>query len=253
MSDTLLTIKEVSLKLGVHWQTVRNYIQKNQLKAYKIGRTLRVQKEDLEAFIKNLEKNEKSYVEIEKRYLLHDATKLSHRLLELGGTVAYQAHIIDHYFLPANIRNQKQHDIWFNEKRGCGVRIREQDNGYTGKVITSLETKRLTESLDHTLLIEAETDIESYDTCKRVLEMMDLKEFLTIDKNRVMYKLNEFKIALDDIKGFGAGVELEIATFTSQTEALKKLEELAETLHLHKKDLIKRSLTTLSMLKLARF
>src|SRR5436190_1638848 len=129
MSDTLLTIKEAARKLGVHWQTVRNYIQKEQLKSFKFGRTIRIQKGDLDEFIKNLDTNNKSYIEIEKRYLLHNQKQFVQTLLDLDAEVTYQAHIIDHWFVPAHIRSLKQADYRYNEQRGCGIRLREQDNG----------------------------------------------------------------------------------------------------------------------------
>ena len=253
MSDTLLTIKEVSQKLGVHWQTVRSFIQKNKLKSYKLGKSVRVQKSDLDSFIQNLTNTTQSALEIEKRYLIQDITKFAKILLDEGGIISYQARLVDHWFLPAHIKSMSQHDVWFNKKRGCSIRIREQDNGYTGKIITSMETKRLTDSLDHTMLLEADVSIDNYEKGKRLLEMMDLKEFLTIDKNRVMYKLDEFKIAIDDVKGLGTGVELEISTYEDLPQALKRLAEMADRLHLSKNNLLEKSLTVLAMQKLATF
>lgn len=53
MEDKTLTIREAVAYLKIHWHTVRNYINKNQLTAVKIGRTIRVSLADLQKFDKN--------------------------------------------------------------------------------------------------------------------------------------------------------------------------------------------------------
>ncbi len=51
MITNLLTIREVSAILKVHWQTTLEYIRKKKLKAVRIGRGYRVDEKDLQAFI----------------------------------------------------------------------------------------------------------------------------------------------------------------------------------------------------------
>lgn len=46
------SVKEIANKVGVHPNTVRNWIESGDLKAYKLGRVLRIKKEDFEAFAK---------------------------------------------------------------------------------------------------------------------------------------------------------------------------------------------------------
>jgi len=51
MDDKLFTIQEVANRLGIHWQTVRNYIKNGNLPAVKFGRNVRVSSNKLDDFI----------------------------------------------------------------------------------------------------------------------------------------------------------------------------------------------------------
>src|SRR3989338_6429430 len=166
----MLTIKEVANRLGVHWQTVRNYIDKKELKSYKVGRLVKVKEEDLENFLskQNDTKDEKYNIEIELRYFVENRKSLEKKILDIGGIVNYHGHIIDHWFIPNHIK-----------KRGTGIRIREQDNGYTGKITTSLEAKKLTSAMNHNTFLESEISVENYQQTRDFLELLDRKEFIT--------------------------------------------------------------------------
>lgn len=52
------TIKEVAEIVGVHSNTVRNWIDSGDLKAYKLGKVIRIRKEDLETFAKEIDGRE---------------------------------------------------------------------------------------------------------------------------------------------------------------------------------------------------
>lgn len=238
--------------MGVHWQTIRNYIDRGDLKAYKVGKLVKIEEQDLEQFIKGESKTEEK-LEIELRYKLKDRQKLEKRLAEFGAKVVYQAHVIDHWFIPINIRNNEQQIEWFDKKRGCAVRVREQDNGYTGKITVSMETKRMNAAMNHNSLLEAEVTIDSFENGRKLLEMMDRKEFITINKNRVVYKYQNFKICIDDIKGYGVGAELEIGEVKNREKALVEIKHLASKLGLHERDRLEKSMTTEAMLTMAKF
>lgn len=48
----LLTINEVAKMLNLHEITIRRHIKQGKLKAFKVGRKVRIRREDLEEFIK---------------------------------------------------------------------------------------------------------------------------------------------------------------------------------------------------------
>ncbi|MGE6604872.1 helix-turn-helix domain-containing protein [Lysinibacillus fusiformis] len=48
-----LTVKEVSQRIGVTEKTVRSYIEKGELKAYKLGTSWKITEENLQTFIES--------------------------------------------------------------------------------------------------------------------------------------------------------------------------------------------------------
>jgi excisionase family DNA binding protein len=52
MEQEYYTVEEIALKLRVKVYTVREWIRKKELPAYKVGRDYRVKKEDYEEFLK---------------------------------------------------------------------------------------------------------------------------------------------------------------------------------------------------------
>lgn len=49
----MLTLKEVSERLGLHINTVRRYVDKGMIPAAKFEKAIRVDEKDLEKFIEN--------------------------------------------------------------------------------------------------------------------------------------------------------------------------------------------------------
>jgi len=52
MEQEYYTVEEIAQKLRVQVYTVRGWIRKKELPAYKVGRDYRVKKEDYEEFLK---------------------------------------------------------------------------------------------------------------------------------------------------------------------------------------------------------
>lgn len=50
--NELLTVEQVAKLLQVHWQTVLNYIKGGKLRAVRLGKGYRIEKEELDNFIK---------------------------------------------------------------------------------------------------------------------------------------------------------------------------------------------------------
>lgn len=254
MSDNLLTIPEASKLLKVHYQTVRNYIKQGKLPSFKVGKTVRVKHSDVLQMLQQT-KAKKPLNELEMRFLCNRREKIEKVLLNKGAKVVYMGHIIDHWFVPNYIKNLKQKDEYYDSGKGFGLRVRQQDNGYTGKITTTLEVKRLVTPYKHEHCIEGEIDINSYEETRNLLNLMNFKEFLTIDKDRLVYKYNNnLKVVIDDIKDFGTGVEIEMITSKAKDEVWGVLQKTAKELTLNlKTELVEKSVTYLAMKKLANF
>jgi putative molybdopterin biosynthesis protein len=52
LEDEFLTVEEIAKRMKVKPFTVRDWIRKGELPAYKVGRTLRVRTEDFTEFLK---------------------------------------------------------------------------------------------------------------------------------------------------------------------------------------------------------
>jgi excisionase family DNA binding protein len=51
--DEWLSVEEIAQTLKMDVETVRNWIRRKQLKAYKFGRDYRIRREDFDIFVKN--------------------------------------------------------------------------------------------------------------------------------------------------------------------------------------------------------
>ena len=51
MAQTWLSVEGIAKELNVSEETVRNWIRRGQLKAYKFGRDFRIKREDYDAFV----------------------------------------------------------------------------------------------------------------------------------------------------------------------------------------------------------
>jgi predicted adenylyl cyclase CyaB len=253
IGDNLLTVKEASEYLKVHWQTVRNYIRKGNLKSAKVGRNLRIRQSEVERFIKRKSRSQ-DRVEIEIRFIIKNRKKLEKRLFDLGAKLTYHSHVIDHWYNPAFIKNMKQKEEFYDSAKGYGLRIREQDNGYTGKVQTSLEVKKLLIPNKHDTCLEAEIDISDYEEANSLLRLMNYREVIKIDKDRVVYKHKDYKIVIDDVKDFKTGVEIEILTDQKREKIIPRLKILAKKLCLDlEKEMTDKSITYMAMKKFRKF
>jgi predicted adenylyl cyclase CyaB len=253
MNDKLLTIPETAAYLKVHWQTIRNYLKEGSLQGVKVGKNVRILESSLEAFLKN-EKAKKELHEIEIRFTTDKRHLIEGKLLKIGACLIYQGHVVDHWFVPNEIKNMTEKNEWFDSAKGYGLRIREQDNGYTGKIVTSLETKRLLYPYKHDTCLETEIDVSNYEEIKRVLSAMNLKEFCELDKNRTVYKYKDAKVVIDDIKNFITGIEIEKMTERNREEVIPELEGIAKEIGLDiNAEITDKSITYQYMLEFAKF
>ena len=199
-------------------------------------------------------KSGKQKHEIEIRFATNKRTLIEEKLLKIGAKIAYHGHIIDHWFIEFKFKNLKQKDEYYESPIGYSIRIREQDNGYTGKIITSLEVKKLAFPPDHKVCLEEEIEVENYERAHNFMKLINQKEFATLDKDRLVYKYKSFKIVIDDIKNFKTGVEIEKVTDKPHEKIIVEMKKLATALGLDiKKEITDKSVTYQYMMKFAHF
>ncbi len=252
MNDHLLTIEETANYLKVHWQTVRRYIKTGILKAHKIGRFIRIQKTDVDLLIKSSDRTKEKH-EIELRYIVKDTDLVKMKLIKLGANVVYHAHVIDHWYVPNTHKNIFQNEKDFDSAKGYGLRIRQQDNGYSGEIETTLEVKRLVEPRFHDTCIEFEIEIENFERGDSLLRLMNHKKIISIDKDRLVFQYKIFKIVIDTIKNYKTAVEIEMKTSKNRKIIIPKIKKIAKELGLSEIDRTEKSLTHEAMREFAEF
>jgi predicted adenylyl cyclase CyaB len=173
----------------------------------------------------------------------------------LGAKLTNHSHIIDYYYCDKNFNSLKEQNEWFSSSNGFGIRIREIDNDYSGKINTTLEIKKLAgpDFNDHSNCLETEIDVIDFRQTERLVMMMNLKKFITIDKERFVYRLGEIKFCFDSVKGWGDGLEIEKLTDANPVKVKKELFVAAKKIGLGKTNLAEKSFTHEMMRKIARF
>lgn len=111
-------------------------------------------------------------------------------------------------------KTEYQEDIYFNSpvcdfaNTDEALRIRKtKSENYERLYITykgpKIDSKSKTRE-------EVEMEIEDENKCKKIFENLGFKEVRTVIKNRTYYKIDNFEISLDDIKGLDPYMEIEI-------------------------------------------
>ena len=59
---------------------------------------------------------------------------------------------------------------------------------------------------------EYETEVEDFNKIKEIINLLGLKELLTIHNNKTIYKTDKYEIALEEVKDLGTFLEVEYCT-----------------------------------------
>lgn len=181
-------------------------------------------------------------MEIEIRAFIDNIQEFEERVKNLGAVFDSEVHITDYYF--CDKKSTKFEQVQQDKPGSYGLRIRHFVKDNIEK--TELNCKVLEELEDHNAFHEYETEVESFEQAKLVLEKIGFKVFCILDKKRKKYKLDNCSINIEDIKGFKPAVELEIISENKENHK-EALRELLNKLGIKEKDKIEKSITFLYM------
>lgn len=255
MTDNYLSIKAAAEHLGLHWQTIRNYLKSGKLSYFKAGRAYRIPKGDIErlAVRGKTPLQRKSKVEIERRFLLTDRTKIEDKVRKLGAKLVSNTHVIDHWYVPENVTSMQANLKFYENLHGFSLRIRETQDLYANRTSTCIEVKKLIDGKNHGNCLEHDIVVDSFAEAGKLLELMNFKRIISLDKQRVIYTVGNLKLAFDSIKGLGDGLEIEINQADKFADAEKEIFRFAAKLGLKQTDVLNKSLTYLALQKMADF
>jgi adenylate cyclase class 2 len=137
-------------------------------------------------------------VEVEIQVEIENINPLA-ELLEEDGKFLFSEHQIDHYYTPAhrNFAAIKPINEW--------LRLRNSDSKYS---ITYKNWHR-DEDKKSSHCDEYETTIGDIDQIEKILNVLDFKTVVIVDKKRKAYLYKDWEIALDEVKNLGNFVEVE--------------------------------------------
>lgn len=182
-------------------------------------------------------------LEIERKRKLNSGTEsLMAQLKICGFTEAGTLHEIDTYY--------SRPDVDFMKTVEC-LRIRERDG------FAEITYKPASTSSTHTgnnIIIKPETNLPvpagDVGTAKQLLSNLEMVKLVEVNKYRRTFKSDEHPlatIAIDDIKGVGVFVEVEVMGH-SKEDGLKKLEKIEEQLCITDLEVVAKPYRDLCML-----
>jgi len=168
------------------------------------------------------------YVMIEVEVKVKSGDDVERRINSLGGMLIGVEEHIDIYF------NHSSRDFKDTDE---ALRLRKVNSHaeltYKGPRIGSISKTR--EEL--TLVVD------SFNTCREMLKKLSFIEFIELSKIRKIYRIDEFKINLDDVRGLGKylEVEAEASSISDIPNVEGKIRKILEKLGFREEQFIKKS------------
>jgi len=184
---------------------------------------------------------------VETRALIDEIAPAVEKIKELGGECTGSAEIVDEFYADMSEISPKH-----TFERSCRAsRIRTVKNG-SEYIVTTIkeapENRKDEEGLHDAAVVTfcEKGDVKDLDKAKETLRQKGFPDFVTrISKKRMTYVLGEHIVCVDDIEGFGPGIEIQ-TTISSEDEIpkTKKMQkELLQKLGVAPSDIVKKSLT----------
>jgi adenylate cyclase class 2 len=161
------------------------------------------------------------YVEVEKKFAVAEPAELRARLRQLGAEPGAEVRQVDAYY------NAPHRDFLLSGVISEWLRVRTDDHG------GSIAFKRFhpVGSARPTHADEFETRVDDVEAVRRLLEALDFRPLVTVEKSRTAYRLADVEVVFDHVVGAGDFVEFE---FTGDADgvadATARLEEFIASL-----------------------
>ena len=149
------------------------------------------------------------YVEVEKKFALPDPGPLKARLARLGARPGPPVRQVDAYY------NAPHRDFLVPSVISEWLRIRVEGDG------GSVNFKRFhpVDAVAKTHADEFEAAVDDVEAMRRLLEALDFRPLVTVEKTRETYRLADVEIAFDRVVGAGDFVEFEFKGDADGVEA----------------------------------
>lgn len=139
-------------------------------------------------------------IEVEIKVKVENLDEIRERVAKLGKLVK-AIRQVDEYYTPVHrdFYNAKPHPFEF-------LRVRTNPDKVVLEYCKSINKR---EDGDYDYAEEYETEVKEPEELRRILEQLDFKKSLIIDKEREYWLCGDVEVALDEIKGLGSFIEAE--------------------------------------------
>ncbi|WP_156757017.1 class IV adenylate cyclase [Actinokineospora pegani] len=161
------------------------------------------------------------YIEVEKKFALTDPAALKAKLTSLGATPNEPTRQVDAYY------NAPHRDFTAPEVISDWLRVRTESRG------SSVNFKRWhpVDELVKTHADEYETAVDDVEAIRLMLEALDFRPLVTVDKTREEWRLPDVEIVFDHVVDAGDFVEFEFkADAATVEEATARLQQFIASL-----------------------
>jgi adenylate cyclase class 2 len=161
-------------------------------------------------------------IEVEIKVKVDNLEEIKEKISKIGKLIKAIKQI-DDYYVPChrNFFTKKPHPTEY-------LRIRTNPDKI---VFEYTRTINIREDGDYDHAEEYETEISNVEELKKILEFLDFKKFVTVEKNREYWICGGIEVALDEVKGLGSFVEAEArGDFRDNKKAKKACIDFLENL-----------------------
>lgn len=189
--------------------------------------------------------NNHKNIEVEIRALVPNFKNLRKQLLAKGAEFRCESYLHDIYFCPQIVNSLEE--VEMNQVGSYSLRLRKEKTE-NGDIQLFLNTKTITNHGDHNAWEEHEVTLNDFEEMAEILKNIGFKSFFELEKTRFHYHCSGLEILLDDIKDFGACIELEkIVLLGEESEAKEIILNFLESIGVTKEQLVPKSVTNLIM------
>lgn len=152
-------------------------------------------------------------IEIEIKLPLNNKDKVINFLNKNAEIKAENLRQKDTYYTPAH-----KNFLEVSVKPFQYLRVRESEKGdfFTYKYCHP-ENSKIVDYFD-----EFETKVDDSKSLVKILDVLEFKEILAVDKIRNTWQLDDVEIAIDDVKDYGVFIELELTSYSDDPKETKK-------------------------------
>jgi len=152
-------------------------------------------------------------VEVEIKVKINNFEEIKAKVAATGKLIK-SIRQIDDYFVPCHrdFFTQKPHPVeWLRIRTNPDKVVFEYDKSINKKANGEQECAE-----------EYETEISNADEFRKILNFLDFKKVITVDKQREYWNCGDFEIALDRIAGLGDFIEVEAKSKFESNEKAKE-------------------------------